>query len=147
MFKQPFKKHLSSSGGLQQIQKNLNAQRKLLDIVKSGLPENLAEHCLHVTTKAGKITLFTDSSVWASKLLYLRKPILDSLSLSCSTPIKSLKIKVLSKQASKSQAQLKPVSSSALTFLAQANEVDANDPLKVAMNKLITTLQKNNASS
>jgi len=147
MFKQPFKKNLLPSGGLQQIQKNLNAQRKLLDIVKNGLPENLAAHCLHVTTKSGKVTLFTDSSVWASKLLYLRKPIMDTLSLNCSAPIRSLKIKVLSKQITKSQAKLKPATSSALKFLAQANEIDTSDPLKVAMNKLITTLQKNNSSS
>jgi len=147
MFKQPFKKHLLPSGGLQKIQKKLNAQRKLLDIVKSGLPVNLAAHCLHVTTDTGNATVYTDSSVWASKLLYLRKTILDTLSLNCSAPIRSLKIKVLSKQVAKTHDQPKPVSSEALKFLAQANEADTSDPLKVAMNKLISTLKKNNLSN
>jgi len=146
MFKQPFQKHLLPSSGLQQIQKNLNAQRKLLDIVKNGLPDNLAAHCIHITTNTGKATLFTDSSVWASKLLYLRKPIMDSLSLSGS-PIRSLTVKVLSQKLTKNQAQLKPVSNDALKFLAQANETDDTDSLKVAMNKLITTLKKNSLSS
>jgi len=147
MFKQPFKKHQLPTDGLQQIQKNLNAQRKLLETVKSCLADNLAAHCIHVTVNVGKATLFTDSSVWASKLLYLRKSILNILSVNHPAVVNSLTIKVLSKPATKDQAKLKPVSNAALDFLAQANEVNNEDPISVAMNKLITTLKKNNLSN
>jgi len=142
MFKQPFKSKPLSKSGLQQVQKTLSKQGKLLGIVKSCLPKDLASHCLHVIANQGRITVFTDSSVWASKLLYLRKVILDELSSHLGTPLKALKIKVLSKQVIKAKSQPKSPSNTALNFLAQANEPDATDSLNVSMNKLITALQK-----
>ncbi|MEW5011034.1 MAG: DciA family protein [Cycloclasticus sp.] len=142
MFKQPFKNNPLSKSGLQQVQKTLSKQGKLLGIVKSSLPKDLASHCLHVITNQGRVTVFTDSSVWASKLLYLRKVILDELSSHFGTLQKSLKVKVLSKQVIKAKSRPKSPSNTALSFLAQANDADATDPLGVSMNKLITALQK-----
>lgn len=142
MFKQPFKKSQLSSNGLQQVQKTLHTQNKLLSIVRNNLPNDLASHCLHVIANKDKATVFTDSSVWASKLLYLRKVILDELSSHFASPLKSLKVKVLSKQAIKAKTLPKSPSYSALKFLAQANEPDTTDQLSLSMNRLITALQK-----
>ena len=146
MFKQPFKHNLLPNDGLQHIQKKLIAQRKLLHIVKTHLPENLAPHCLHVTESQNKVTVFTDSSVWASKLLYLRQAILKNLSLNYSANVKSLKITVLSRKGIKEAAKPKPVSSAAIQFLAQANATDQEDTVSAAMNRLVTTLRKNRST-
>jgi|GEM_PF-551326 len=146
MFKQPFKHSLLPNDGLQHIQKKLITQRKLLHLVKSNLPENLAPHCIHVTESHNKITLFTDSSVWASKLLYLRQAILKNLSLNHSATVKSLKVTVLSRKGIKEAVKLKPVSSASIQFLAQANETDQEDTVSAAMNRLVTTLRKNRST-
>ncbi|MDF1689064.1 MAG: DciA family protein [Cycloclasticus sp.] len=146
MFKQPFKNKNLPLNGLQHIQQNLNQQRLLLLQVQSALPKDLATHCLHITASKKNVTLFTDSSVWASKLLYLRQLILKTLSDYSGAPVHTLKIKVLSKQRDINQSIPKSPSRTALKVLCEANNAELTDNLKISMNKLIKTLQKNKLS-
>lgn len=147
MFKQPFKNNNLPNNGLQHIQKSLNAQRKLLQLVRDCLSDELATHCVHVTANVKQATIYTDSPVWASKLLYLRSPILDALSIHFSARVKSMKVKVLSKKILSPKTRPKTPSNQALQFLTQANATDSSDQLSVAMNKLIVALKKNRPSS
>jgi len=147
MFKQPFKNSQLPTNGLQHIQKNLNVQRKLLQLVRDCLSDELATHCVHVTANIKQATIFTDSPVWASKLLYLRSPILDALSSHFSARVKSMKVKVLSKKILPPKSQPKTPSIKTVNFLTQANAIDSSDQLSIAMNKLIVALQKNKPSS
>jgi len=146
MFKQPFKNKKSSLNGLQHIQQSLHQQRALLRLVQESMAKDLAIHCLHVTASKNTITLFTDSSVWASKLLYLRQPILKTLSNYFGERVHTLKVKVLSKHSVKTQLSPKSPSSNTLKFLAEANNSEQTDKLSTSMNKLIKTLQKNKLS-
>lgn len=146
MFKQPFKNKNSSLSGLQHIRQSLHQQRTLLRLVQDSMAKDLAIHCLHVTASKNTITLFTDSSVWASKLLYLRQPILKTLSNYFGERVHTLKVKVLSKHSIKDQPLPKSPSSNTLKFLAEANDSVQTDKLSTSMNKLIKTLQKNNLS-
>jgi len=146
MFKQAFKNRHLPFTGLQHIQQNLNQQRQLLRHAQSVLPKDLASHCLHITAGKNQVTLFTDSSVWASKLLYQRQLILKALSNYLGTPAHTLKVKVLPKQRETSKALPKLPSKNALKVLSEANNTDRTDNLTVSMNKLIKTLQKNKLS-
>ncbi len=146
MFKQPFKNRHLPLTGLQHIQQNLNQQRQLLRHAQSVLPEDLAIHCLHITARKNQMTLFTDSSVWASKLLYQRQLILKALSKYLGAPAHTLKVKVLPKQRETNKALPKLPSKNALKVLSEANHTELTDNLSMSMNKLIKTLQKNKLS-
>jgi len=143
MFKHPFKNNSSLLGGFQQIQKKLNQQRQLLRLVKASLNDNVASHCLHINADSKHITLFTDSSIWASKLLYLRPAILQTLSSHFGEPIHTLKVKVLTKQLQPTLTFPKPPSDAAIKSLSAEKNPQAADKLNVSMNKLIKTLKKN----
>ncbi|ORU92988.1 MAG: hypothetical protein A6F72_05930 [Cycloclasticus sp. symbiont of Poecilosclerida sp. N] len=147
MFKQPFKNDKAALSGLQKIQQTLVQQRVLLRTVQSALADDFARHCLHITSTKNSSILYTDSSVWASKLLYMRQTILKSLSQHFGEPVRTLKIRVLSKQIVRTQKSPKKPSSNALKSLSVANNAEASDKLSISMNKLISTLKKNNLSS
>ena len=146
MFKQPFKNRHSPLTGLQDIQQNLSQQRQLLRQAQSVLPEDLAIHCLHIIAGKNQVTLFTDSSVWASKLLYQRQLILKALSNYLGARTHTLKVKVLPKKRETNKALPKLPSKNALKVLSEANNTDLTDNLTVSMNKLIKTLKKNKLS-
>ncbi|ATI04010.1 MAG: hypothetical protein ACJA2Y_000877 [Cycloclasticus pugetii] len=146
MFKQPFKNNKSSLNGLQHIQQSLHQQKTLLRLVQRSITEDLAAHCLHVTASKNTVILFTDSSVWASKLLYLRQPILNALSNYFGERVRTLKVKVLSKHTAKTPLLPKSPSSHTLKCLTEANDSEQADSLTHSMNKLIKTLQKNKLS-
>jgi hypothetical protein len=147
MFKHPFNNSTSNKDSLQRIQFNLKKQRALTKRVQSFLPSELAEHCIHVTLsckkKANNITLYTHSSVWASKLLYLRKQILAQASKEFNEPLQSFKVKVISKGKTTlpKPKPLKP-SLSTLENMALASTSIENSALKESLLHLINTLKK-----
>lgn len=142
MFKHPLNNPLSCLESLQRIQLNLKKQRQITKKVQSFLPPELAGHCVHVTLSTSKITLYTHSSVWASKLLYLRKQILTQASKEFNEPVQSFKVKVLSTKHTKPlhQAPLKP-SSETLKNMALSSSSLNESALKKSLLKLIGTLK------
>jgi len=142
MFKRPFKHNIARLSGLQHIQQALSAQQKLLQIVKEPLDASLAQHCLHVTVRSKKAILSTDSSIWASKLLYMRSIILAALSAHLGDEVLALTIKVRPSQISKQLKQPNVPSRDTLNVLSKANPADSTDSLSLAMNKLIKALRK-----
>ena len=147
MFKQPFKNKNLPLNGLQYIQQNLNQQRRLLQVVQACLTTDLAAHCVHIIANKNNITLFTDSSVWASKLLYLRQTILKALFEHLGERVHNLKVKVVSKHMVKNKLLPKSPSVNALRLLNEANQSMPTDSLSISMSKLIKTLQKNKLTS
>ncbi|MEO1888838.1 MAG: DciA family protein [Cycloclasticus sp.] len=144
MFKQAFKNNQVPLNGLQQIRKQLNQQEQLLRVIQSALPDNLATHCLHTTYSKNNVILFTDSSVWASKLLYMRQAILNALSQHVGERVHALKVNILSKHVTRHQKAPKTPSNKTISFLSEANNIESSDKLSISMNKLIKTLKKNN---
>ena len=132
---------------LHPIQQSLNHQHRLLETIIACLPSNLSGHCLHAISNKKKVVLYTDSSVWASKLLYMRTHILKSLAENSDAPIKTLKVKVLSKPASKTKSSLKQPSIKTVRLLNKANTFKQSDKLSESMNRLITALKKNKLSN
>ncbi len=142
MFKRPFKHNIARLGSLQHIQQALSAQQKLLQVVKETLDAGLAQHCLHVTVRSNKATLSTDSSIWASKLLYMRLIILAALSEHLGDEVRILTVKVRPSQTTKQLKLPNTPSRTTLNVLSSANPADSADSLSLAMNKLIKALGK-----
>ncbi|ORU94354.1 MAG: hypothetical protein A6F70_08435 [Cycloclasticus sp. symbiont of Bathymodiolus heckerae] len=142
MLKNPFKNNSAPLRGLQHIQQNLNQQRLLLKVVKTSLTKDLASHCLHITSSNKRTILFTDSSVWASKLLYMRQTILKALSQHFGEQAHTLKVKVLTKRILPTQPLPKSPSINIIKDLSMCN-IESTDKLNTSMRKLIQTLKKN----
>lgn len=143
MLKHPFKNKKVLLKGFQNIQKKLTQQRLLLRVVRSSLDDNIASHCLHISANSKHIILFTDSSIWASKLLYMRPCILKALSSHFDEQVHTLKIKVLTKKISSIPILPKVPSDKAIKSLSTIDNNEATDKLNVSINKLIKTLKKN----
>ncbi|MEH6503167.1 MAG: DciA family protein [Cycloclasticus sp.] len=143
MFKQPFKNDYSPLQALQHTQQNLAQQRQLLHVVQTCLPDHLASHCLYVVAKKNSVTVFTDSSVWASKILYMRQTILKTLSVHLNDRPYTLKVKVMTKQIQALQQKPKSPSDKTLQMLSDANDFKPKDKLNESIMKLISTLKKN----
>jgi hypothetical protein len=143
MFKHPTNGKSNSPDGLLRIHQNLKTQRQLTQHVKEILSPQLASHCLHIIHARNKIVLFTDSSAWASKLLYMRQPIMDHLSSQLDKPTKNFTVKVLSNnptQAYKNRRKpLKP-STKTITNLLQTTDSHPTESLDIALKKLADTL-------
>ncbi|ORU89932.1 MAG: hypothetical protein A6F71_02925 [Cycloclasticus sp. symbiont of Poecilosclerida sp. M] len=143
MFKHPINSRSNSLDGLKSIHLNLNSQRQLTKQVKEILSPQLALHCLHAIHTNDKIVLFTDSSAWASKLLFMRRTILKNLSALTKRPIKNFNVKVLPKTSIQTKHKLrhtKRASKQTIINLNQPYNLDRNDVLSIALKKLADTL-------
>jgi len=143
MFTHPLKKNTKNKDALHRIQSNLNKQKVLTNQIKSFLPSGPAEHCLHVTLSDDKITLYTDSSLWASKLLYLRQSILTQAIVNLGQPINHFKVKVLANDQFKTVPSklLKP-SIDTLKNMSEGCLSIKDEQLKSALSRLIRTLKE-----
>ena len=142
MFIHPLKKNANTKDALQRIQLNLDKQKVLTNHIKSLLPSGLADHCLHVTLSDSKITLYTDSSMWASKLLYLRKSILAQAAKKLEQPVTNFRVKVLANDYFKSSPSklLKP-STDTLNNMSEGCSTIKDGQLKDSLSRLIRTLK------
>ncbi len=64
---------LHSGPTLRELHRRLDAQERLLGLVRGLLPEPLDRHCLAAQQQRGRLLLHTDSSAWASRLRYLSR--------------------------------------------------------------------------
>jgi len=85
---------MGSFAPLQRLQNEIAEQQRLLRRVRSLLPGNVREHCVAAVGSAEGITLYSDSPVWASRLRFLAKGILDALQRQ-DHPARQLRTKVL----------------------------------------------------
>lgn len=142
MFTHPLKNQRYNKDALQRIQLNLNKQKVLTQRIKSILPNGLDKHCLHVTLSDKKLTLYTDSSMWASKFLYLRKTIMSQGAQQINQPIQSFKVKVMAteKFTAPPVPLLKP-SSGTLQNMSKGCSSIKDEKLKDSLTRLIATLK------
>ena len=75
------------------IQKTRYHQR-LLATVQAHLPPDLRAHCSGATTVGGQLLLFTESSVWATRLRYQQRDLIDRLRAHAYLPISAVRIQV-----------------------------------------------------
>ena len=54
----------------------IDQQKDLLSVVKSVLPENLAQHTLHCVIHDATLLIYTDAAVWSSQLRFYQAAIL-----------------------------------------------------------------------
>ena len=75
------------------VQKTRYHQR-LLATVQAHLPPDLRAHCSGATTVGGQLLLFTESSVWATRLRYQQRDLIERLRAHAYLPISAVRIQV-----------------------------------------------------
>ncbi len=73
MFKSALEFHNQT---LDKLVTKIDQQKDLLAVVKSVLPENLAEHTLHCVIHDSTLLIYTDAAVWSSQLRFYQTAIL-----------------------------------------------------------------------
>lgn len=61
---------------LDKLVSKIDEQKDVLSIVKSALPETLAEHTLHCVIHDATLLIYTDAAVWSSQLRFYQSAIL-----------------------------------------------------------------------
>lgn len=122
----------------------IEAQTRLLEIIKAVLPENLSCHALSCVISEKKVLLYTDSAIWSSQLRFYHKTILRALVNSQQGTFQLLQIKVIPKTKDPLQMSLLnlPSAENISSIFEQANARDSDDMLKKSLFNLATTFKK-----
>lgn len=82
---------------LDKLVTQVDQQKDLVSVVKSALPENLAEHTLHCVIHDATLLIYTDAAVWSSQLRFYQTKILDVVALQMRHPVLRVQIRLISK--------------------------------------------------
>jgi len=133
--------------GMERITLTLQQNQFYLEAIQQQLPKQLAEHCHHAVFKNSKLTLFTDSPVWASKLLYNRVKIIDAITPHFREPVQGLTIRVVDNSIfAYKKRQKKPFQDNANNS-SLSDKSTNHDALNTALDELADVLQNQNKSN
>jgi len=143
MLKHPFQNSHNPTG-MELITLTLQQNQLYLEVIQQQLPKQLAEHCIHTVFKNNKITLFTDSPVWASKLLYSRVKIIGAISEHFRDPVQGLTIRVVDNSIFAHKKIPKKSFNGTSRRLSSSDNPKNIDVLDDAINKLTNVIQNQN---
>lgn len=139
-----FKSALSYEGKILSSYKfQIDTHSKLLNTIKSSLPETLASHALYCVVSDQKVSLYTDSAIWSSQLRFYQQSILQNLSNSYQSIFQSLQIKIIPKTTENNKQIDKTLPSTEnIDLIMQQAELQNDDELKTALLRLGKTCKK-----
>jgi hypothetical protein len=118
-------------------------QQALLRIVKTALPNEIAGHVLHCVHSGSCLLVYTQSANWASKIRYFSVDILNKIIESGQQNINKVQIRLGQPIEFGRQRSANLPSSETVRFLTdQLKSANNDDVLKMALNKLASTLDK-----
>lgn len=83
------------SSGLSRLLLRLDVHQRLLRQVQESLPHSLSGHCLAVTLRDARLTVFADSSAWSTRLRYHIPIVQEKLAQDHGPSISEIKLRVL----------------------------------------------------
>lgn len=128
-----------------QFQLTIEKHLKVLQVIRSSLPESLANQAKDCVIKDTKLLIFTDSAAWASQLRFYSQAIRTAVNSKCIEEIDKIQLKVLdSESGSNNQSKPTPkIPSLENIELIRSNQLNAPDSeLKCALLNLSHTLKK-----
>lgn len=120
-------------------------QNALLDIVRSALPKELAEHAAHCVASGSLLLLYSDSASWASQIRFFNRGILDSLHTAGRQRIVRLQVRIVPPVAEQVRPQRQarlPSEGNIGLICDQAKRSGEQDVLGVALARLGATLTR-----
>lgn len=119
-------------------------QKKMLLQIKTALPKTLAEHTLHCVANDKKLSLYTDSAVWATQLRFYKTVIIEAIA-PITPNIEILQIKIdaaLATRRHPPRQTAKVPTPAIIAAIRHDAKQNPNDPLNQALMKLSSTLAK-----
>jgi hypothetical protein len=118
-------------------------QKRILRVVQTMLPEQIAEHAMHCVVSDTRLIIYTDSAVWASQIRFFHELILNKIQGSGQRKITNMQIKVLPPvgAVNRTRGVRVPASETVKALLGEVND-KSNDALDIALTKLAKTLSK-----
>jgi len=118
-------------------------QNKLLAIVKTALPNDIAKSVIHCVKSKQRLLLYTESASWASQLRFSHQLILNKLAETEYKNIQTLQVKIQPKTIEQKTGRLLliPSAKNIRMIQAQVNDQD-EDELNQALLRLSNTLEK-----
>lgn len=118
-------------------------QNKLLAIVKTALPDDIAKSVIHCVKSKQRLLLYTESASWASQLRFFHQAILNKLAETEYKNIQTLQVKIQAKPIEQKTGSLLliPSAKNIRMIQAQVNDQD-EDELNQALLRLSNTLEK-----
>jgi hypothetical protein len=131
------------SGQLKFCMALIAEQQRLLTLVKSVLPAELAAHALHCVVSGQRLLIYTEAASWASQIRFFHQVILNKLLASGQRNLSNLQVKVSPPAASSEPRKLKrlPSAETVRETFAQFDE-ESHDDLNAALSRLGKTLRK-----
>ncbi|MGV6826037.1 MAG: DUF721 domain-containing protein [bacterium] len=127
---------LSGTNQAAHLVRMVNQQQKLLSQIRSILPPDLQQHCLHARIDQNRLILFTDSPAWNARLRYFGNNLLRQIRQQAPS-LQSVQIKIFvqapTKWPTRRKARLSP--KSAETILDTAS-VTSDSQLRAALSRL-----------
>lgn len=117
-------------------------QQRLLRLIKSVLPAEIAAHVQHCVINEQALLLYTDAATWASQIRFFHGDILNKLVASGQQNIKRIQVRITLPMTVAAPIRKPQLPSQQTVQFLQNYSQDANDDLAVALNKLAATLQK-----
>lgn len=126
-----------------QFQLTIEKHQKVLQVIRSSLPEALANEAKDCVVKDTKLLIFTASAAWASQLRFYSPAIRTAVNAKCNEKIDKVQLKVLEPEANNIQSKPAPnIPSLENIELIRNNQLDAPDSdLKLALLNLSQTLK------
>jgi hypothetical protein len=118
-------------------------QNKLLAIVKTALPIEIAKSVNHCVRSKQRLLLYTESASWASQLRFYHQAILNKLAETEYKNIQGLQVKIQSKTIEQKTGRLLLIPSAKNIRMIQEQVKDQEqDVLSQALLRLSNTLEK-----
>ncbi len=125
----------------QQIQQ----QQQILQHIQAVLPVALAKQTRHCLIKDKKLTIYTDSAIWATQLRFYSKIILANIAQQSCEPVDTIQIKIITESTGVSLQVARPakIPSAATIDIMRNDSLNVSDnQLQQALLKLSSTLQR-----
>lgn len=118
-------------------------QNQFLRIVRTALPESIAEHANHCVISGARLLIYTDSAAWASQIRFFHQAILNKLQESGQQKIVQVQIKVISSlfESRGGRTARLPTHETVQVMLGQVDN-ESDDVLDAALARLARTLRK-----
>ena len=119
-------------------------QKKLLAVVRTALPPEIAENIQHCVCSGSRMLVYTATASWASQIRFYSVDIVNKLAVSGQQNIKSLQVRItptLEQQYRRRTARL-PSAENITLLSQQLPGVEQDDILKSALSRLAKTMEK-----
>lgn len=123
----------------------IEQQRRVLQQVRRGLPDNLAKHACHCLISRNTLVVYTDSAMWASQLRFYQQAMLKNAAALTREPIAKVQVKIITVTTGitlRPEPSVKIPSASTVEMMEKQSQSIRDDNLKLALQRLNSTLKK-----